>query len=199
MVPVGLHSSGQPRVPPPAIPPAGSKTPPFWPVSSPLAQHQLQCRLRGSKERTGPLQTLVHLLCRGLSLPAEHPAGGAGNAEVSASPTVPPLFLGGPCISTQKAQVVGSGVRPQLRGLSSFLCPCLPPPSFPAVGLLVPSSLGASPSRAKRRKEARPVPSRAVTLDLGFHRVSSSLAPTSPPRGGFPPAGLCIRLWPLKV
>lgn len=63
--------------------------------------------------------------------------------------------------------------------LQSFLCPCLPPLSLPAVGLPVSSSLGESPSRAKRREEARPDPSRGVILDLGF--TLFLLLPWEPP------------------
>ena len=174
-VPFGLHLSGQPHPPPPALPPAGSSKSPGMKSATLLAsveQLQLQCRRR-SEERKGwgPVQALALLLpAEGSPFPRGHRNWRTRNSEVPPSPTVPPLSPGGPCICTQESP---GGWLWGARSATRILIFSLPLPitsSFPAVGASCLSLSGGFPPRAKRRKEARrTVPFRGVILEFGCH------------------------------
>lgn len=169
------------------LPPAGSKTPPWdekhHPAGQcppPVPQHQLQCQAQGVQGKDRPWVPCKPW-CTFSEAPASPFLGGHPMLRFLPALRSLPSFWVVPASAPRKARWVALGCGISCSG--SLVFP-LPLPTTSVVPSCGPSCLlqsGGISIEGKRRKEARPDPSRGVVLDLAFHSVSSSLGPTSPP------------------
>lgn len=189
LVPVGLRLSGQSHLPPSALPPAGSQTPPGDEKHHPAGQSPPRLSQYHSMPGSGgPLPALVHLLCGGLPFLLGTQVEEQGMLRFLPALLSLPSFWVVLASAPSKPRWVALGCGSSCQGSLVFPLP-LPIPSV--VPGCAPSCLfqsGGIPIEGKEEKGGQDHALRAVALDLGFQGVSSSLGPTSPPRGGFPPA-----------